>query len=348
MEVTSKAILNCETHLQISTPCPPCAANDHLRVPASVVVVVACLHLGLVTETMPCCFDCDRAIRTGTTGVKCKKCDHRVHSTCAGQQEGDWICSACEAASGEEPTLRDIMTAITKSNKQQGKLVRDVEAQAKLIRDAEANLGKSIEECHKRVEDAVKATEDVKAELDAMKAENHALRDRVRFLEERLAATEQYSRVNDVEVHGVPYKKGENLTEILSSLGNALSYPMTPETVEVAHRIGRPSESRRGIYVRFARKPYKSDFLQARKVKRDLCVRHLSCFPPGPRSDDPIYINESLSPEMRSIFNRARDLKKEKCIHDVWFHNGKLFLKKTATSDKVQVKSNHHLTSLCP
>jgi predicted nuclease with TOPRIM domain len=213
------------------------------------------------------------------------------------------------------------MAAITKSNKQQGKLMRDVEAQAKLIRDAEANLGKSIEECHQRVEDAVKVTEDVKAELDALKTENHSLRDRVRVLEERLAATEQYSRVNDIEVHGVPYKKGENLSEILSSLGNALSCPVSAETVEVAHRIGKPSESRRGIYVRFTRKPHKTDFLQARKVKRDLRVGHLSCFPPGPRSDDPIYINESLSPEMRSIFNRARELKRDKysrCVVPQW------------------------------
>ncbi|KAJ1518837.1 hypothetical protein ONE63_011541 [Megalurothrips usitatus] len=90
------------------------------------------------------------------------------------------------------------------------------------------------------------------------------------------------------------------------------------------------------------RKSQKTEFLHARK---DLRVQDLQGFPPGPRSAI-IYINESLSREMRMIFNRVRALKVEKRIHDVWFFNGKLFVKKTEKGNRIQVKSEDHLTSL--
>lgn len=220
------------------------------------------------------------------------------------------------------------------------------EHQTKLIQELETNLGRSVEACHSQIDAAVKSLDSLRAEVAALRGENESLRERVGTLEERLLAAEQYSRVNDVEVHGIPFKKGENLPEIMSCLGQALSYPLTEDNIEVAHRIGDATAGSRGIIVRFNRKTQKSDFLAARKVKRDLRVRDLSCLPQGFQSDSIIYINESLCPEMRKIFSVARTMKRDGKLFDAWFYNGKLFAKCHENSPRVLVKCMSHLKSL--
>ncbi|KAK3910411.1 RNA-directed DNA polymerase from mobile element jockey [Frankliniella fusca] len=171
--------------------------------------------------------------------------------------------------------------------------------------------------------------ESLEQQVGELQDENQGLRQQVVALEERLTAAEQYSRVNDVDVHGIPYKKGENLNEILNSLSQALAVPLSSDRVEIAHRTGPPDASRRGIIVRFFRKTDKIDFIKARKVKRDLAVKHLSVFGEShPSRDDIIHVNESLSVEMRKMLNFARSKKKGGTLNSAWVDNGKLYIKK--------------------
>ena len=49
----------------------------------------------------------------------------------------------------------------------------------------------------------------------------------------------------------------------------------------------------------------------------------------------PIYINEDLTKINQIIFKKARDLKRQKIIEFAWARNGRIYVKKTATSNKV-------------
>jgi hypothetical protein len=118
--------------------------------------------------------------------------------------------------------------------------------------------------------------------------------------------------------------------------------------IGVAHRTGPPTSSNRGIIVRFLRKQDKEDFLQARRVKRDLKVGALDCFADlrGPAAEVIVFVNESLSPARRDLLNKARLAKKDGKLSDVWTVGGKVFVRKTTEGMKHTVRDLDHLLAI--
>lgn len=54
--------------------------------------------------------------------------------------------------------------------------------------------------------------------INELKNENINLKKEIKVLEERPAANEQYSRINSVEIFGIPEKSNENVLETVKSL----------------------------------------------------------------------------------------------------------------------------------
>lgn len=71
-----------------------------------------------------------------------------------------------------------------------------------------------------------------------------------------------------------------------------------------------------GIIVRFVRRIDKDTFLQRRKVKRNFNMSHL-----GGSNNDPIYINQSLTPLRKLVLSQARRLKNERDYAFLWVDN---------------------------
>ena len=93
-------------------------------------------------------------------------------------------------------------------------------------------------------------------ELVAKKNENiKDLEERVKELEQKTDATEQYSRRNNLRLHGIPEQKDENLGEVVVKMLNKelqLAPPLTDSDIDRLHRIGpRKSEEPRQCIVKF-------------------------------------------------------------------------------------------------
>lgn len=293
---------------------------------------------------------------TKTQGViKCtaEPCKNVCHARCAPLGTGvTWTCPTCLKAQGAaadpppqddspEPTLRDVMSMLAQ-------LQAQGQAQKVLLESVENSLALSIELCNNKIDEVTTKVSALETNVDQLDEGVALNSNKVRDLEERLLAAEQYSRVNDADVNGIPYKKGENLNDILASLGRALSFPLGPDKIEVAHRVGPESATNRGIYVRFLRKTDKEDFVKARKVKRDLALKHLGLSGEQYTSgDDSIFINDSLCPALRKLVNEARRLKREKSTFaHVWVSGGKLYVKKEEASPRVQITRMQQLSDL--
>ncbi|KAG8250989.1 hypothetical protein J6590_090353 [Homalodisca vitripennis] len=97
----------------------------------------------------------------------------------------------------------------------------------------------------------------------------------------------------------------------------------------------KSGERPRGIVVKFTRRTVKEEFLQKRRVKRNLNTSDIDF--PSPASV--IYINESLTPTRRRIFNEVRSIKKEKGFTFIWIRNGEILVR-PSEGDKVSAVSN--------
>jgi pimeloyl-CoA synthetase len=214
----------------------------------------------------------------------------------------------------------------------------------------EVDLNNSLEFVHNRLDDNAKILQDNSDKLseyltmiDVLRQENINLKARVSELEKRLDDHEQSTRVNDLEIHGIPQESNETVLEVVKRVGDALGVVITDDMVDSCHRIGKKQEGGRprGIVVKFVRRQMKEEILQKRRVKRTLSTRHL-----GLATDTPIYVNESLCPGRRRLFAAARVAKKEKGYKYLWIRNGSILMRRKENDPIISLKSVNDLEKL--
>ncbi|KAK4885765.1 hypothetical protein RN001_002036 [Aquatica leii] len=155
----------------------------------------------------------------------------------------------------------------------------------------------------------------------------------------RVCNLEKYSRLNSVEIKGVPQIRNENILSVVNNVGRALNYEIKKEMVDACHRLRpdlhRPQEPA-SIILKFVSRIQKDEFLEARKIKRNFCTRDLD---PACVISKPIYINQSLSPDTRKLYAKCREFKKSNNIKYLWIKNGNIMMRKTYNSQKYIINS---------
>lgn len=310
----------------------------------------------LVIKMSDKCKNCVKVISGRSLKLQCVDCKSFFHGGCVGMSKEDidfiqsenqiWRCESCNknrrASMRVEteldkniPDLSDVM-----------KLLQEMRQESKeQTRNLEHELGTSIELCHKTISD-LRQTIELQSEslnkykdlYDKLYVEHNKLQLKVIDLENRYDDSEQYSRLNTVEINGIPEQMNENLLGLIQKVGNCLDLQINEDTVDACHRLGskRVGEERpRGIVVKFTRRIIKDELLTKRRVKRNLNTSDMDL--PGPARV--VYINESLTPTRRRIFNEVRVIKKEKGFTFVWVRNGKILVR-PSEGDKVTVVTN--------
>ncbi|KAG8240526.1 hypothetical protein J6590_106621, partial [Homalodisca vitripennis] len=124
-----------------------------------------------------------------------------------------------------------------------------------------------IKDCENSVGGNSKRITECETLIDSLRSENIALKESLVGLKRRVAAGEQYSRSNCLEITGVPEARNE---DILKSLAKNPNKPESP----------------RGIIVKFCRRVDMEEMRQRAKVKRWVNAGDL-----GYQSDNKIFIN---------------------------------------------------------
>ena len=158
--------------------------------------------------------------------------------------------------------------------------------------------------------------------------ENRSLRSRVRTLELRQLALEktvnkidQNHRKNNVELDGIPSNiKDEDLTEnVIRIINDITKENVTEKEIEACHRVYSKKNPKPTI-IRASRNLL-DKFRRNKKSLKDISAR--LNFPNGTK----IFLNDNLSPSMRSVYFNARMLKKDGFIEDTWFSNAAVRIK---------------------
>ncbi|KAG7300810.1 hypothetical protein JYU34_015145 [Plutella xylostella] len=129
---------------------------------------------------------------------------------------------------------------------------------------------------------------------------------------------DQYSRMNNLEISGVPYYKGENLFSIFKSICLKIGIEMSDSDIDTIHRVrrfdsgttvGDNSTGTRNrapaIIVRFTRRMRKDEVLSGVRARRGLSTADLGL--PGAPAN--LYIGDHLTPTNKQLLKQARELK---------------------------------------
>lgn len=306
---------------------------------------------------MAACGSCSKKINRSQFFIVCSVCDDRFHGACVNMSESDveflkegnrvWRCDDCQgarrksmaleaAASEGDVTLQDVIKILNEMRMDNKKM--------------EKNLGKSINFCHETIDELVKRIESQEKimveycnKIEAYETEIKALTSKNEELESRLLESEQYSRRNCLEVHGVPHTPTEDPEDVIITVGRALGCEFKKDMIEACHRLTKKTKDGRPapIIVKFIKRSIKEDILRKRRVKRDFSTRHMNL-----PSDEPVYINESLCPGRRAVFAAARKAKGDLGYKYLWVRGGTIFMRKQEGSSVIALKAMKDVSML--
>lgn len=302
------------------------------------------------------CKLCVKTVSSRSSKVKCVDCEQVFHGACVQMSKEDiefiesskeiWRCDNCRMDRRKSMQVQSELSSDVPNIGDVLKLLYEMRHESKeQTRSLEAELGKSLELCHQTIEDLKQTISMHSKSLDKYKGlfenlcvENKKLQSRILELELKQDETDQYSRLNSIEINGIPEQANENVFDLVKKVGSSLDMDVTEDMVDTCHRLGpkQVNEERpRGIIVKFTRRTVKEEILKKRRIKRNLNTSDIGCSSPA----KVIYMNESLTPARRRVFNAVRALKQEKGFTFVWIRNGKILVR-PSEGDKVTAVTN--------
>lgn len=156
---------------------------------------------------------------------------------------------------------------------------------------------------------------------------------------------EQNSRLQNIEINGIPENKAENLVKTVVQMGNAVSMKIKEDDILSAvseRKIDPENKNPRAVILKLWSTILRDIFLTSvmqfnRSIAKDkLSSRHLAYGEPV-RS---VLVSEHLSPLNKKIHAATRKAAQENGFAYVWVRDGKVLIRK---ADGYQAK---HITSL--
>ncbi|KAJ2951749.1 hypothetical protein O0L34_g13916 [Tuta absoluta] len=208
-------------------------------------------------------------------------------------------------------------------------LLQDVRALKNDMKDLKKSCefnGKTINEHDTRIstlEKKVSEIETLKVSLDAALSE-------ITSLKLNIADNEQRSRLNNVEIKGIPVKQTENLFTIAEELGKAVDFQISKSQINYIARVPTHNPKEKSIILSFNNRYVKEEFLAAGRARKSLTTSKIPGFG---TSGNNIYINDHLTPANKQLLTKAKAACKEKDCQYVWVKHCKIHIRKNDISN---------------
>lgn len=210
------------------------------------------------------------------------------------------------------------------------------------------DLQRTVVSISKKQEDMQK-TMNVFAEENAqLKAENQELRSTMSDLSDRMNNMEQHVRENNLEIHGIPENRAENVRNVIQQCAKVVKYDLKSEDVILCTRVAkqnRVSKLPRTIIVKFKSMGCRDGFYSAvHRYNKSHPKEKLNTSLLGYAGEKiPVYVSEHLSPQNKTLHAAARMKAKAASFKFVWVRNGRIFARKDPTSQYIHVKNTSSL-----
>lgn len=303
-------------------------------------------------------FKCKKCDIEFKDGVQCTVCFSRYDFPCAGITEtgyrklGDrkstWKCSACKGISAQvSPTpvknieLEGILNELKYVSAQISSLPALAES-VKTIKEEISNLKSTFDLSISTLTKKVEQFEEEVRSLKLTKQTISTLEQRVNQLEEKFHDEDQRSRLNNVEIKGVPVTPSENLYTYIFKIGEIINYKIPKEQINYIVRVPtRGENNNKNIIVSLHNRYIKEDFVAAARSSKPFTANNI-----GLNGDKRIYINDHLTLRNKNLLNKTKTIAKEMGFLFTWVKGCKIFLRKNTTSPVITIKSEFDLKKL--
>ena len=170
----------------------------------------------------------------------------------------------------------------------------------------------------------------------------------IKMLENKQNEIEQYSRKDNIEIKGIEKKNDETDEELqtkILKLFNAWKVKVVESDISISHRLfSKNNTTPPPILVKLKDRRLRDKLLKAWKNISDKSQG--AVFGNCSRKEQKITITENLSQHYKQLLYKAKLKAGENNYEAVWFFNGKLMIKKNATSKPIRIYSEEDLNKL--
>ncbi|CAG9825813.1 unnamed protein product [Phaedon cochleariae] len=295
------------------------------------------------------CASCTTLINKKSPGVQCDGfCAASYHAKCIGLtidqvnlikdcRNTTWMCDKCRNNDSSETGLHLTSPGTTIESKMQQQILnfmQDIKCEVKELRGTQADLIKSITFCTDKISDfesTLKSFNDQIKNIEKLKTDNQYLTKNVQSLNKKVSDLEQFSRMNNIEIQGVPDKKNEDIYKIIDTIHKSLGIQITSSMIDSAHRVASFSSNKpKNIVVKYTTRRIRDDILSAAKVKRMASTSRIINIE---GISNNLFIVEHLSPGNKSLYKKTRDFATSNNYKFVWVKNGSILIRKDEGSN---------------
>ncbi|XP_063373051.1 uncharacterized protein LOC134661078 [Cydia amplana] len=322
---------------------------------------------------------CKTCSETVIDGVDCGSCRGQFHFGCIGIVETAYRkmnmdrragirCQKCRAGPDNSQDISTILEELRGFRAEFGAARSDIERISNSVDSLNAKWNE-MESRFSSLEDRVIALESSAKVVSKLQSELATSSQTIHNLQNELHVRDQNARINNVEISGIPYKKGENLLMILDTIYKKVGVHLEANEVDSIHRVRRFVSRNTGqvdtnsegdaagersvgsnateprppaIIVKFTRRLCKDQLLAAVRARRGLTTTDIGTEGPARA----IFISDHLTPANKLLLKRARERKAELQYAYLWTRDCKILMRKTDTSKIVAINNDSDLLKL--
>lgn len=310
------------------------------------------------------CFSCKCVTNDG---VQCSSCNHYRCFSCGGISEtgyrklgpdrrASWKCHQCKLPLTSAPSPMSSTTPTTESASLELVLseLRDVKRQiASLctVVDDIKELKREISELKESYQFTSGKLDDYEvkfAKVDSKIGEISNLQvvvtstqNAVTGLKGEVEAMEQWSRLSNVEIRGVPFKKDENLFMVVENIGKVTGYQIQRSQLNYVSRVPTFSKDK-NIVVSFINRYVKEDFIASARSFKELKASDIGFG----NSVQRVFVNDHLTPASKNLLSKAKQKASDLGYSYKWVKYGKIHIRKNDTSPVIIISKDSDLNKI--
>ena len=179
------------------------------------------------------------------------------------------------------------------------KPLKRIEINTTALLEENRQLRKSLEFTQTEVQELKSCNVLLATRIEALEGREKIADKTIHDLEEKYDDIEQYSRKFNLEIHGIPERKEEDITQIILDLAEAIDADVWEEDIDICHRLYKAEGKARPIIVKFTN--YDSKYEMYSKRLRLRKVDNREKF-----GVERVFINENLTSRRALLYSKVR------------------------------------------
>ena len=228
--------------------------------------------------------------------------------------------AAAEFSSQEPPSAQEMW-----------QLLKRIEINTTALLEENRQLRKSLEFTQIEVQELKSCNALLTTRIEALEAREKIADKIIHDLEEKYDDIEQYSRKFNLEIHGIPERKEEDVTQIILDLAEAIDADVREEDIDICHRLYKAEGKARPIIVKFTNDSKYEMYSKRLRLRK---VDNREKF-----GVERIFINENLTSRRALLYSKVRKKVKDNPVWNTWTIDGKIFLRKSPTGRPIRIKA---------